>query len=469
LLAVSIPASVSAAPANVSTDGTYWKDAAGGTLKCQGGNVTKFGSDYYWICSDLRDDGSGTWNGWNGVYVYKSSDVTTWTYQNTILAPSRDGAPSNTSWVGRPSLLFNSISGKYVAIFESDGGVSAATSPNLSGNYTWHGRIANTSGYTPAEINDISVVTDGGHSYVIGNNDKVSGSRMTGLWQLRDSDFLAIVAKSYEDGPQSHEAHHITKVGSTYYWFGSDMNGWNSTKTSYRTSNSLLDGWSGWSTVPTTPSTTTSFDTQFDFVIPVVGSSTTSYIYAGDRYSQFTGSGPGYNAWFPLTFPNGIPTIEGVKDWTIDAVTGAIETSARTNLIANPGFESGLSNWRAEGPVQAWVTTSQQSSGSNSANVWSTSPYTSWLESAPAANVTAASYTASAKVYSGGTFNDAKIQIYSGTTLLAQGAIGSGSGWRTVTVPATAVAAGTNLKVGFWLDGQADSWIYIDDVTLTRQ
>jgi hypothetical protein len=77
------------------------------------------------------------------------------------------------------------------------------------------------------------------------------------------------------------------------------------------------------------PSSDNSFDTQEDFVIPIVGATTTSYMYVGDRYSQFTSTPPsqGQNAFYPLTFDqNGVPTVHGYATWSVDVYTGEWKT-----------------------------------------------------------------------------------------------------------------------------------------------
>ena len=458
----------SATPTTI-TNGVYWKDSSNQTMKCQGGNVSRFGSDYYWICSDLADDGNGNWTGWNGVYVYKSSDLVSWVWQGTILAPSRDGAPNSSAWVGRPSLLYNSVSAKYVAIFESGGGVSAATSSTIGGNYTWVGRLPNTSGYTPVEINDISAFADGSNAYVVGNNDKNNDQRLGGTWRLRPSDFLAIDTKVFEETVGAREAHSITKIGSTYYWFASGLAGWYSSASQYRTSTSLSGPWSAWSTMATSPSSTNSFNTQIDFVIPVVGALGTTYVYAGDRYSQYTSNGPGYNAWYPLTFAGATPTLNGLAQWQIDAPNGTWQSLASgTNLLQNAGFEGGLTGWtNSGGTLPATVSSNTFFGGTHSANMYNNAPYTSWLANSSATNLTAGTYSATARVYAGGSWNTAVMQIYRGSTLLSQVNISSG-GWNQVTTPSITVTSGQSLTVGFWIDGQSNSWFYMDDVGLYK-
>lgn len=72
----------------------------------------------------------------------------------------------------------------------------------------------------------------------------------------------------------------------------------------------------------TDPPTNDSYNTQHDFVIPVVGSETTTYVYAGDRYSQWTRRGSGRNIFLPLVWENCEPQLRWYKDWKLDVQRG---------------------------------------------------------------------------------------------------------------------------------------------------
>jgi hypothetical protein len=54
----------------------------------------------------------------------------------------------------------------------------------------------------------------------------------------------------------------------------------------------LAGPWSELKVLRPDPPSLDSFNTQHDVVIPVTGSETTTYLYAGDRYSQWTRRGP---------------------------------------------------------------------------------------------------------------------------------------------------------------------------------
>jgi len=98
--------------------------------------------------------------------------------------------------------------------------------------------------------------------------------------------------------------------------------GWNSTQTKYATSTSLSGPWSELKVLLTDPISNDSFNTQHDFVIPIVGTEARTYVYAGDRYSQHHGKGVGRNVFLPMCWEDGEPVLKWRKTWTIDIATG---------------------------------------------------------------------------------------------------------------------------------------------------
>jgi hypothetical protein len=60
-------------------------------------------------------------------------------------------------------------------------------------------------------------------------------------------------------------------------------------------------------------------------LMPVHGSRSTAYLYAGDRWGQFDQRvrGIGRYGWYPMTFDaTGKPIIDGLDQWSINVSTG---------------------------------------------------------------------------------------------------------------------------------------------------
>ena len=90
----------------------------------------------------------------------------------------------------------------------------------------------------------------------------------------------------------------------------------------YATARDLAGPWTELKLLRTDPPSTDSYNTQHDFIVTVAGRETTTHVYVGDRYSQWTKRGTGRNIFLPLTWENGEPLLRWLKQWRIDADTG---------------------------------------------------------------------------------------------------------------------------------------------------
>jgi hypothetical protein len=338
-LAFSLIATVNASMQTIQND-TVWTDTNGNEIKAQGGCIFKSGNTYHWFGPQFG--GAGDYK-FYAVNHYISTDLVHWTKRTRAFGPGDSGIPFKASdWVGRPWILFNSSTSKYVIVIEWGGHETGVrnqyaflTATSLNGPWTYQKdklikKLPDASGKLYS-LGDLGAYQDGNKAYLIYTFDKPQNNYAQAILKL-SGDFLSPMSStkgnyvefsggSWPAGVQ--EAASIIKRGSTYYYFTSKCAGWASSETRYRTASSMAGPWSKNEMVATKPSTGNSFNTQHDFVLPITGSSTTTYLYCGDRWSNYTGNGVGKNAWFPMTFDeNGIPTINGYKTWTIDTVTG---------------------------------------------------------------------------------------------------------------------------------------------------
>jgi hypothetical protein len=300
------------------------------------------GDTFYWVGYETAP--RRTWN----IKLYSSPNLADWKCHNDIV--KKEGAFSILGWAGRPGLLHNRKAGAYVVIFEADSPqwkrhkVGFARSGSIDGRYEF-------AGYHYPEgdrsTGDQSVYQEGDDAYLVCTMDKDIGgtkylNQSLAIFRLTP-DFLGIDRKVFEGfdnvsgnpsvvprNQSSREASHIIKVGGTYYWFSSGLLGWNSSQTKYATAASLAGPWSALKVLPTAPESPDSFNTQYDFVIPVTGSETTTYVYAGDRYSQWTRKGIGRNIFLPLVLQDGAVSLKSCTRWKIDVATGRHEELAST-------------------------------------------------------------------------------------------------------------------------------------------
>jgi len=335
VLSILFAASARADDGAIHND-TPWRDTAGNEIWCNGGHIIREGDVFYWVGYDT---GPGRWP-WK-INLYSSRNLADWTFENTTIR--MDGKFADMGWAGRPALLHCKATGKYIIVFEADSPrkwkrhkVGFGVCDRIDGKY----ELANAQ-YPEAErsTGDQSVYQEGDKAYLLATMDKDIGGRKymnqsLAIFEL-SKDFLRVERKVFEGFdnvsgnrsvvPREHssrEASHIVKVDDVYYWFSSALVGWNSSSTMYATANGLAGPWSQLKVLRTDPPSNDSYNTQHDFVVTVVGSEATTWLYVGDRYSQWTKRGTGRNIFLPLVWENGEPVLKWQKDWKIDVASG---------------------------------------------------------------------------------------------------------------------------------------------------
>jgi hypothetical protein len=337
LFAAALAAGPLVAADGVIENGTVWHDTDGREIWSNGGHIIRQGDTFYWVGYETAP------RRWWTIRLYSSTNLADWRFRNDIV--KHEGPFAVLGWAGRPALLHHRAGGSYVVVFEADSRqwqrhkVGFARCDTVDGRYELAGWQYLEGGRSTG---DQSVYQEGDDAYLVCTMDKDIGgtkylNQSLAIFRLAP-DFLSVDRKVFEGfdnvsgnrstvprQQSSREASHIVKVGGTYVWFSSGLQGWNSTRTMYATAESLAGPWSDLNVLPTDPASPDSFNTQHDFVIPVAGSETTTYVYAGDRYSQWTGKGPGRNIFLPLVWRAGVPTLVWHDRWKIDPVTGRYE------------------------------------------------------------------------------------------------------------------------------------------------
>lgn len=328
----------------VIRNGVPWTDAAGHEIWCNGGHMIRVEDRFYWVGYDT---GPGRWP-WR-INLYSSADLALWNFENTIIR--HQGPFRELGWAGRPAMLYCPRTGRYVILFEADSPsqwerhkVGFAVCDRIDGDYRLlqmqypEGR--RTTG-------DQSVFQEGNTAYLVATMDRdIDGKKFLNqslaIFKLTP-DFLRVERKIFEgfdrvDGgseaePRHHtsrEASHIIKVDGRYYWFSSALVGWNSSATRYATADRLEGPWSALKPLRTNPPSEDSFNTQHDFIIPVTGSNTTTWVYVGDRYSQWTHHGNGRNIFLPIVWDHDEPVLTWQTQWTINPATGIWSVEGQT-------------------------------------------------------------------------------------------------------------------------------------------
>lgn len=327
VIAVQFPPRVSAATVNV-VNGIQFTDTNGNIVHAHGSGMIKVGNYYYWL-GENRD-------GTNLVSLYRSTDLKNWEFRAHLLSKSMGGELA-TANIERPKLLYNSATGKYVmwmhkenGVDYSEGRVAVASASNIEGPYTYHGSFRPL-GY---ESRDLTVFNDNGTAYLISATKGSGTNSDLNIYRLT-SDFLGVESLVQTLWPgQYREAPAVFKRGNTYFMITSGATGWDPNQAKYATATSMSGTWSALSNL----GDSTTFGSQPAFVIPVVGSTTTSYLYLGDRWAGAWGE-PVNNSryvWLPLSFPtNNTLELNWYPSIDIDTQTGVI-TGNSSGGIFNP-------------------------------------------------------------------------------------------------------------------------------------
>jgi hypothetical protein len=480
LTAAQLGASTTAATAVTAPDpvanDTVWTDTAGDPIRAQGGNVLKVGSTWYWVGANISSPLT-----LSTINLYSSPDLEHWTFVRAIVSQSgTTGDLAVGNWLGRPQLVHNPTTGKFVLIAEVPGGRTSSSgadlgngtavfsSSTIDGAYTYHGKQF-PDGLTRG---DASVFVEGANAYLVYVGDNTSTRNVSINVAPLSADWLTVLPHISSQWNGTYEAPGVAKVGATYYMFVSAKDWWNATATSYRTSTDLVT-WSSWNTMPTEPASANSFATQFEQLIPVVGSAGTSYIASGDRYSQYYGSGVsapggiGRNAWYPVTFSStGVPTLHGATDVDIDVTSGTLDW----NEVANGRFDQDvpgtwIPQWTATGTAGAAKVESTPESTNRQLTIWASAAHNAWV----AQNVTLpdGSYELTFDYRSNGGYNNAffSVKNYGGGEIKTD-LTTAASAWTTKTISFTVTTGAA--RIGVWADGAGGKWLNIDNVSIRR-
>jgi hypothetical protein len=219
--------------------------------------------------------------------------------------------------------------------------------------------------------------------------------------------------------------------------------------------------------------------TQTGFFFNVNGTSQTTVVFAGDRWSDFGGNGIGYNDWCPLSFDkDGNPIFNSLSQWDLDAKTGEWSAGAGNNYVLNPSFEADRVAQRA---LAGWTNTTNVSGGDPNGNSKKGEAHTGnfCMEQRYATDYTATmsqdiadlpngTYTLSAWVKSSGGQKSAVLAAkdFGGTDLTASLAKPMGD-WTQVSIPGIKVTNG-KCQVAIISDAKANDWVEVDDISLVN-
>jgi hypothetical protein len=325
-------------------NGLEWADTSGHPIQAHGGGMLQVGPYYYWFGENRNPDGT-----FFAVSCYRSADLRSWEHRGDVLTMN-SAAELKPADIERPKVAFNASTGQYVMWMHWENGsdygqarAAVAVGSTVDGAYTYQGSfrpLAATGvmdhgkpGYMSRDCG-LFVDTDGTAYFISATNENTD----LNLYRLTP-DYLGIDRlEGVLMAGQHREAPALFKREGVYFLLTSAATGWSPNQAQYATSSTIGTGWTGLKNV----GDSTTFDSQAAFVVPVQGSSATTYLYMGDRWAG-AWSGPVNDStyvWEPISFPTTTSmTMSWTNTLTIDTVGGTV--SGVNNRFAFVNKKSG--------------------------------------------------------------------------------------------------------------------------------
>lgn len=295
--------------------GIPWYTENRDNVSAHGANIIKEGDKFY-IFGEYKNDEN---NQFEGFSCYSSMDLRNWEFEGIAMLPNESGRLSGSESIGeRPKVMKCPSTGEFILYMHADSdsyqnpAVEYAVAHNITGPYEYKGPLM--FGDKPINLWDMGTFQDDdGTGYIILHHGNI--------YKLSD-DYKSIVSQVLKgDKTLKTESPAVFKRNDLYYWVGSGLTGWERNDNTYYTAKSLSGPWTEGGIVA--PEGTLTWNSQSTYVLPIVGSETTTYMYMGDRWSFPKQRSTATYVWQPLVF-NGdeISMPEFHESWSIDVKTG---------------------------------------------------------------------------------------------------------------------------------------------------
>jgi len=293
------------------TPGSVWNDTQGNVIQAHGEGIIQVDGKYYWLGED-KTNGSAFQN----IKCYSSSDLKNWTFVANVLTRQASGDLGPNRVIERPHVIYNSGTSQFVMYMHvdsssySDRKAGVATSSTVCGSYTYQGSVKPLG----HDSLDDTLFQDGMTGYFI-SEDRTNTKLQ--IYRLSD-DYLTV--SSLVATVSQYESPAVTKIGGTYFLFGSHLTGWSTNDNQYTTASSMAGPWASWKSFA--PSGTNTCNSQTAFILPVMGSSATTYVLLADRWNSNNLTDSRY-IWLPLTINGTTVSTTCATSWKLDVSTGA--------------------------------------------------------------------------------------------------------------------------------------------------
>src|SRR4051812_37728110 len=333
--AVAAMMTVASAPAAQAddvtiTNRTQFLDTSGDVVQAHGGGIIKVGRYYYWFGESRNADSS-----FKAVAVYRSTDLKTWKFRNNALtqASAPELASSN---IERPKVMYNASTGQFVMWMHKEAATdyaqaraAVAVSSTVDGAYSYRGSFRPLDTYMSRDIT--TFVDDDGTGYMVSSANE---NRDLNVYRLT-ADYTGVAALVRTWPGDVREAPALFKRNGVYFMLTSGATGWSPNQQKYSSATAITGTWSAWSNV----GDATAYGSQTAYVLPIAGTSTTSYLYLGDRWGNSIGGtvNDSRYVWLPLRFPSSTTlAMDYFSSLVIDAAAGTVSgpPGSYVNVVA---------------------------------------------------------------------------------------------------------------------------------------
>ena len=318
---------------------------------------------------------------------------------------------------------------------------------------------------------------------VVGDDDiapLIVDSGTNGRFELASWEWNDFVTEAAQEGGKKSFGASIIRYNGNYYYTGSDLYGWNSSRVYVMQSDSILGDYNKDTGLPYIMNNTRdsfAHNSQAGFYTTIHGSENDLIIYCGDRWGDFAGNGIGYNQWVPLSFDKeGKPYFNNLHQWKLDAEKGTWEVGEGNNYISNPEFEADRkitatpTGWKVRDNVGNYsVSNARGKVDIGNFVIQETAPedYISDLYQ-EITDLPNGTYTMTAWVKSSGGQNVCNVYAQSGDEKKTYSVKTNIDDWKEIVVATDIKVTDGKCTVGLYSDAHANEWVQMDNVRLVK-
>lgn len=491
---------------NTITNDRFYKDTDGNLICSQGGSIYKFNDKYYWygckyaeaqIYAENPEKGKAGNAAFEAFTCYSSTDLVNWKFEGYSMTRETKGM-QEAGWIGRMGVAYNANTKKYVLISQYAPGMMFATSDKPEGPYKFEHVVSGVDYFVNGTTGDQTVFQDDdGRAYVVCSS--ANGREYMYVAPLRESDFLDIdadnVKEIYHDAEGQYidengelalkdkkgiEGNCMFKYNGNYYFTGSDLYGWNSSRVYVLQSDKILGEYNADTVLPyimNGAEGSYAHNSQAGFYVTIHGSEQDLVVYCGDRWSNLAGNGIGYNQWVPITMDeNNIPHFNDLHQWRIDVKKGTWEIGEGNNYIHNPEFEADRktvavpTGWEVYDNADGFANSNLSGRQSVGNFVWQQTakePYIAGLKQ-NIDKLSDGTYTMKAWVRSSGGQNICRLYAKSSEKEYNYSLKMPIDEWKEVVVSSNIEIKDGKCEIGLYSDAHGGEWVQLDNLSLVK-